>query len=279
MSGTASSRVLKVLVAAVVAVVAALTLVACGNTASDGDEVTVKVGASPAPHAVILEAAAPALEAEGITLDIVEYQDYVQPNANLADGELDANYFQHVPYLDDYNEKNGTDLVPVAKVHFEPMGLYAGKAASLDELPDGATIAVPNDTTNEARALLLLQDQGLIKLDESKGLQATPRDITENPKNLEFLELDAPALPRALEDAELAVINANFALGAGVDTSKLLVAESADSLASETYANVLVVRAGEENEDTIKKIAEALHSEDVKKALEAEYGSAVVPLF
>lgn len=279
MSGTASSRVLKVLVAAVVAVVAALTLVACGNTASDGDEVTVKVGASPAPHAVILEAAAPALEAEGITLDIVEYQDYVQPNANLADGELDANYFQHVPYLDDYNEKNGTDLVPVAKVHFEPMGLYAGKAASLDELPDGATIAVPNDTTNEARALLLLQDQGLIKLDESKGLQATPRDITENPKNLEFLELDAPALPRALEDAELAVINANFALGAGVDTSKLLVAESADSLASETYANVLVVRAGEENEDTIKKIAEALHSEDVKKAIEAEYGSAVVPLF
>lgn len=279
MSGTASSRVLKVLVAAVVAVVAALTLVACGNTASDGDEVTVKVGASPAPHAVILEAAAPALEAEGITLDIVEYQDYVQPNANLADGELDANYFQHVPYLDDYNEKNGTDLVPVAKVHFEPMGLYAGKAASLDELPDGATIAVPNDTTNEARALLLLQDQGLIKLDESKGLQATPRDITENPKNLEFFELDAPALPRALEDAELAVINANFALGAGVDTSKLLVAESADSLASETYANVLVVRAGEENEDTIKKIAEALHSEDVKKALEAEYGSAVVPLF
>ncbi len=279
MSGTASSRVLKVLVAAVVAVVAALTLVACGNTASDGDEVTVKVGASPAPHAVILEAAAPALEAEGITLDIVEYQDYVQPNANLADGELDANYFQHVPYLDDYNEKNGTDLVPVAKVHFEPMGLYAGKAASLDELPDGATIAVPNDTTNEARALLLLQDQGLIKLDESKGLQATPRDITENPKNLEFLELDAPALPRALEDAELAVINANFALGAGVDTSKLLVAESADSLASETYANVLVVRAGEENEDTIKKIAEALHSEYVKKAIEAEYGSAVVPLF
>lgn len=249
------------------------------RSASGSDDKTIVVGASPTPHAEILKAAENVLKEKGYTLKITEFQDYVQPNMALENKELDANYFQHKPYLDEFNEKNGTKLVSAGAVHYEPLGLYAGKTKSLAELSDGATIAVPNDTTNEARALLLLEANGLIKLNPDAGLSATPKDITENPKNLNVQELEAAQLGRSLQDVDMAVINGNYALQADLKVTDALAKEEKDSEAAQTYANVVAVREGDENSDKTKALMEALKSDDVKKFIEDTYQGSVVSIF
>lgn len=246
---------------------------------ADGDLEKLVVGASPAPHAEILEAARDLLADKGYDLEIVEYTDYVQPNNALESGDLDANYFQHLPYLESFNKENGTNLVSAGAIHYEPFGVYAGKTTSLDELQDGATIAVPNDTTNEARALLLLEAQGLIKLKEDAGLTATKNDIVENPKNLQLYEVEAAQLPRVIGDVDVAVINGNYAIEAGYKVSDALAVEASDSLAATTYGNIVAVRAGEENDPAIQALIEALTSDEVKAFIESTYDGAVVPLF
>lgn len=249
------------------------------TTASSGELQKIVVGASPAPHAEILKAANDVLKEKGYELEIKEYVDYIQPNLALESGDLDANYFQHLPYLESFNKENGTNLVSAGAIHYEPFGVYAGKTTSLDELQDGATIAVPNDTTNEARALLLLEAQGLIKLKEDAGLTATKNDIVENPKNLQLYEVEAAQLPRVIGDVDVAVINGNYAIEAGYKVSDALAVEASDSLAAMTYGNVVAVRAGEENDPAIQALIEALTSDEVKAFIESTYDGAVVPLF
>ena len=240
---------------------------------------TLKVGATPAPHAEILEVIVPILAEQGITLEIVQYNDYVQPNNAVEDGSLDANYFQHITYMNEFNVSDGTHLVSAAEVHYEPFGLYAGKTASLDELADGAQIAVPNDTTNEARALLLLEQEGLITLREGAGITATKADIEENPKNLEIVELEASQLPVRLADVDMAVINGNYALDAGLNVSDALAVESADGEAAQAYVNVLAVKEGREDDPAIQALAAALCSDEVKTYIEENYNGAVVAVF
>ena len=249
------------------------------TTASSGELQKIVVGASPAPHAEILKAANDVLKEKGYELEIKEYVDYIQPNLALESGDLDANYFQHLPYLESFNKENGTNLVSAGAIHYEPFGVYVGKTTSLDELQDGATIAVPNDTTNEARALLLLEAQGLIKLKEDAGLTATKNDIVENPKNLQLYEVEAAQLPRVIGDVDVAVINGNYAIEAGYKVSDALAVEASDSLAATTYGNVVAVRAGEENDPAIQALIEALTSDEVKAFIESTYDGAVVPLF
>ena len=240
---------------------------------------TLKVGATPAPHAEILEVVKELLAEEGITLDIVEYTDYVQPNNAVEDGSLDANYFQHITYMNDFNTEYGTHLVSAAEVHYEPMGLYAGKTASLDELADGAQIGVPNDATNEARALLVLQQEGLITLAEDAGITATINDIVDNPKNLEFSEMEAAQLPLRLADLDMAVINGNYAIDAGLSMADALAIESADGDAATAYVNVLAVKEGRESDPAIQALAEALCSQEVKDFIDENYAGAVVAVF
>lgn len=240
----------------------------------------IVVGASITPHAEILEVAKEILATKGYDLDIKQYNDYVQPNLALDSGDLDANYFQHQPYLDEFNQDRGLDLVSVAIIHYEPFGIYPGKTKNIDALKDGAEIAIPNDGTNEARALLLLEAQGLIKLAEGVGMKATVLDIKENPKNLEIHEIEAAQLARSLQDVDLAVINGNFAIQAGLNVSKDAIAvEDKDSIAAETYGNIIAVRKGDENRDDIKALVEALKSDEVKKFIESTYEGAVVPKF
>lgn len=244
------------------------------------DGTTIKVAASPTPHAEILAVAGDILAQAGIKLEVVEFTDYVQPNMVTESGEVDANYFQHQDYLNNFNEENGTHLVSVAEIHYEPLGLYPGKTKSIDELADGAKISVPNDTSNEARALQLLAAQGLIELDPDAGLTATKNDITSNPKNLEIVEMEAAQLPRTLADVDMAVINGNYATQAGFSSAKdALSAESADSEAAQIYPNVLVVKEGRENDPAILALAAALKSEAVRSFIDETYGGAVVPLF
>ena len=288
-----------------IAITAVLSLTACGGSkeettaaateaaaeteaAADTEEaaeaapeelVEIVVGASPAPHAEILAAAEPVLNEAGYTLDIVEYTDYVQPNLALEAGELDANYFQHGPYLEQFNVEHGTDLVSAGTIHYEPFGIYAGKTASLEELADGATVAVPNDTTNEARALLLLEAQGLLTLKEGAGLDATKNDIVENPKDLDILEVEAAQIPLSLQDVDIAVINGNYAIDAGLKVSDALAVEASDSEAAVTYGNVVAVKAGEETSDKVLALVEALKSDTVKSFIEETYEGAVVPMF
>jgi len=219
------------------------------------------------------------LQTKGYTLKIVEYTDYVLPNNALDSGDLDANYFQHKPYLDSFNEQNGTKLVSAGAIHYEPFGIYAGKTASLEELPDKATVLVPNDVSNEARALLLLEAQGLIKLKEGVGLEATKNDIVENTKNLDIVELEAAQLPRSLQDSDIAVINGNYAIEAGLKVSQALATEDSQSLAATTYGNIVAVKEGKENDEGIKALIEALTSQEVKQFMEDTYEGAVVPLF
>ena len=262
------------------ALLAVFALAGCSNGSSGGAEKTViKVGASPSPHAEILEQVVDNLAEKGYTLEIVEYTDYVQPNLALESGDLDANYFQHKPYLEDFNEKNGTHLVPVADIHYEPYGLYAGKTKSLDELKDGATIAVPNDASNEARALLLLEAAGLIKLKPEAGLPATVMDIEENPKNLKIMEIEAAQLPRSLPDVDMAVINGNYALDAGLSIKDALAVEDKESIAAERYANILVVKEGNENNPGILALIEALRSEEVRKYINDSFNGSAIPMF
>lgn len=265
----------KLLALTIALVMCAFVLVSCGK-----DEKVIKVGASVTPHAEILSAVKDVLAKDGYTLEIVEYNDYVLPNTAVEDGELDANYFQHVPYLNDFNEKNGTHLVSVAQVHYEPFGIYAGKKASLDDIADGDQIAVPNDGTNEARALILLQEQGLIKLKEDAGFNATVIDIVENPHNLTITELDAAQLVRSLADVDFAVINGNYALEGGLNAAKdALAIEEAASTSAQTYANVLVVKEGNEENEGIKALVKAILSDEVREYINEKYSGAVVPIF
>ena len=246
------------------------------DTTADGEKVVLKIGACPTPHGEILTSLKESLAAEGIDLQVVEFTDYVQPNLALDDGSLDANYFQHLPYLDDFNEKNGTKLVSVGTVHYEPMGIYPGKTKDLATLPDGAKVSVPNDPTNEARALLLLEANGLIKVNPDAGLAATKLDIIENPKKLEIIEIEAAQLARAIGDVDIAVINGNYAIQAGMDVSKdALSKEEKDSLAAETYANIVAVREGDEQRPEIVKLVEALQSQEVKDYITNNYQGAV----
>lgn len=234
----------------------------------------IRIGVSPGEHGEILEQVAPIAEANGLTLDIIEFSDYVVPNAALADGDLDANSFQHVPYLENQIKDRGFDLVVVGKTITTPMGVYSSRIESLDDLPEGGTVAIPNDPTNGGRALLVLADQGVIAVNPEAGLVPTPLDITENPKNLKFRELDAAQLPRALEDADAAVINTNYALAGGLSPKGDSIAmEKADS----PYANVIVVRRGDENEPWVKTLVDAYHSPEVKAFIETEYEGAVIP--
>lgn len=253
------------------------TTEAAGTAAAELKE--IKVGASPAPHAEILEAAAKVLEEKGYKLNIVEYTDYVQPNLALDAGDLDANYFQHYPYLEQFNQENKTKLVSAGAIHYEPFGIYAGKTASLDSLADGAKVAVPNDTSNEARALLLLEAQGLIKLKEGAGLNATKTDIVENTKNLDILEIEAAQIPRSLQDVDIAVVNGNYAIEAGLKVSDALATEDSASIAATTYGNVVAVQEGKEKDEATLALIDALTSDEVKAYIESTYEGAVVPLF
>lgn len=254
-----------------------LGLTACGGKKSDGT--TIKVGATPAPHAAVLEVAKEILAEEGYTLDIVEYDDYVTPNTSLEDGSLDANYFQHITYMNNFNAEQGTHLASVAEIHYEPMGIYAGRAASLTDLPDGAEIGVPNDPTNGGRALLLLQEQGLITLPEDAGLEPTVLDIVDNPHNFKITEMEAAQLPRSLDSLDVAVVNGNYAIQAGLKMSDALAIESAEGTAGTAYVNVLTVKEGRENETAIQALAEAMRSQQVKDYITETYGGAVVAVF
>ncbi|WP_068140687.1 MetQ/NlpA family ABC transporter substrate-binding protein [Limnochorda pilosa] len=236
----------------------------------------LRVGATPVPHAEVLEQVKPVLAAEGIDLRIVEFTDYVQPNLALDAGDLDANYFQHIPYLEQFSKDHGLDLTYIAAVHIEPMGLYSRKVSSIEDLPGGARIGIPNDPTNGGRALLLLQSAGLIKLDPAAGITATPLDVVENPHRLRFQELEAAQLPRVLFDVEAAVINTNYALEAGLNpTRDALVIEGSDS----PYVNVLAVRTQEKDAQALQALARALTSDAVRSFLLEKYGGAVVPAF
>lgn len=261
-------------------------LTACGAGDASGSgavEASKKltVAASPAPHAEILNSfAASKLKEEGIELVVKEYTDYILPNKDTTSGSVDANYFQHINYLENYNKENGTDLISVGSIHYEPMAVYAGKSSDLAAIADGATIAVPNDPTNEGRALLLLQDQGLITLKDPTNLEATPNDIAENPHGIVFQELEAAAVPRALESVDFAVINGNYAMEAGFSVGKdALATEDASSEAAQTYANVLVVKEGRENDPAIQALYAALTGDKVKDYINSTYDGAVVPIF
>ncbi len=265
----------KNIVSLVLAIALTLALAACGG----GDSKTIKVGATPAPHAEILEVVEDILAQDGYTLEIVEYDDYVTPNTSLEDGSLDANYFQHITYMNEFNAEHGTHLVSAAGIHYEPFGLYAGKTASLAELADGAQIAVPNDGTNEARALLLLEQEGLIKLKEGVGLSATASDIAENPHNYKIVELEARLLPTTLQDVDVAVINGNYAIDAGLKVSDAIAVEAAGGAAAEAYVNVLAVKEGKEDSAGIQALVKALQSEEVRSFIADTYDGAVVALF
>lgn len=250
------------------------------DTGENTELQTVKVAATPVPHAEILNACVDLMAEKGYQLEITEYNDYIIPNTAVEEGEEDANFFQHTPYLEEFNEANGTHLVSVASIHYEPMGIYPGKSDSIDAVPDGGTVAVPNDVTNEARALQLLAAQGLIEVDPNAGLNATPKDITSNPKNLQFSELEAAMLPNTVEEFDLNVINSNFAMAAGLNpATDALASEGADSEGAQTYANVLVVKEGNEDNEAIKALIECLTSDEVRAFIEETYGGAVVPVF
>lgn len=269
-------KIVSLITSLLLAAVSVFGLAACGSAE---DDKTITIGASPAPHAEILQVVKEVLEEEGYTLEIREFNDYVLPNTATESGELDANYFQHLKYLEDFNEENGTHLVSVADVHYEPMGIYAGKCDSMDALPEGATVTVPNDTTNEARALFLLEAQGLITLKEDAGLDATVLDIVENEKNLKIQEIEAAQLVRSLEDVDIAVINGNYAISGGLQIGDALAAEAADSDMAKTYTNAVVVKEGRENDEKIQALVKAVCSEEVRAFIEEEYQGAVVPQF
>lgn len=263
---------------------AALLLAGClalGLTGCSGkDDKVIRVGASITPHAEILEVCTDLLAQEGYTLEIKEFTDYIQPNLAVENGELDANYFQHQPYLDNFNQENDTHLISVAAIHYEPFGIYPGKLDSLDQITQGSTISIPNDGTNEARALFLLEAQGLITLKEGTDFTATVLDIEDNPLELDIKELDAAQLARSLEDVDFALINGNFALQAGLNAQEdALAIEDKDSAGGSTYANVLCVKEGNENNEKIQALAQALQSQEVKDFIEETYNGSVVAMF
>lgn len=269
--------------AIVVAGVLTLGLAACGgseeapaDTSAEG--ITLKVGASPTPHAEILEAAKEELAAKGITLEITEFTDYVQPNLATESGDLDANYFQHGPYLEQFNKEQGTDLVSIGTVHYEPMGIYAGTVSDLSAVPEGTKVGIPNDATNGGRALLLLEANGLIKLDPEAGVAATKLDIVENPLNLEIIDMEAAQLALSMSDLGLAVINGNYAMQNGLKVEDALAIEAADSEAALTYGNIVAVKAGNENAPGLAELMEVLHGETVANFINETYSGAVAPM-
>ena len=273
----------KSILSIVLAGVLTLGLAGCGNATSTGNtapksDKVIKIGVTPKPHKEIVEIAKPLLEKEGYTVEITEFNDYVQPNTAVSEGSLDANFFQHAPYLKEQNESKGFKLVSVGAIHLEPMGLYSHKVKTLDELKDGATIAVPNDPSNEARALKLLAGKGIIKIKD--GELVTPKDITENTKNLKFTELEAAAVPRAIEDVDAAVINGNYAIESKFNPTKdAIIIEDKNSEAAKPYANILVVKEGNEKQEKIQALYKALTSPEVKAFIEKEYDGAVIPVF
>ena len=256
----------------------ALAASALSVTAFAEEDKTITVAASATPHAEILEQAKPLLEEQGWDLEVTVFDDYVQPNLVVESGDFDANYFQHIPYLENFNEEQGTHLVNAGGIHYEPFGIYPGTKASLDELEDGDVIAVPNDTTNEARALLLLEANGVIKLKEDAGLTATVKDIEENPKNVEIQELEAAQVPRVKDEVAFVVLNGNYALEAGFSVAKDAIAyETSDSEAAKTYVNVIAVKEGNEDSDAIKALVSVLKSDEIKQYINDTYDGAVLP--
>ena len=254
---------------------ATLTLALAVPAVAEG---TIKIAASPTPHAEILEAAKSILADEGWDLEVTEFEDYVQPNLVVESGDFDANYFQHVPYLESFNEEKGTHLVDAGDIHYEPFGIYPGTKKSLDELEDGDTIAVPNDTTNEARALLLLQDNGVLTLKEGAGLTATVNDIESTTKDIKIQELEAAQVPRVLNEVAFAVINGNYAVEAGLSVADDAIAyEASDSEAAKTYVNIIAVKEGNENNEGIVALVDALKSDEIKDFINETYNGAVIP--
>ena len=248
------------------------------TTAASGDLTPIKVAASATPHAEILEQAKPLLAEQGYDLQVTVFNDYVQPNEVVESGDFDANYFQHIPYLESFNEEKGTHLVNAGGIHYEPFGIYPGTKSSLDDLAEGDTIAVPNDTTNEARALLLLQDNGIITLKDGAGLTATVTDIEENPYNLDIVELEAAQVPRTLPEVSFGVLNGNYAMEAGLTVADdALLFESADSEAAATYVNVIAVKEGNENLPKIKALVDTLKSDEIKQYINDNYNGGVIP--
>ena len=241
------------------------------------ESVNIKIGATPSPHAEILEAVKDDLAAAGINVEVVVYNDYVQPNLAVDQGELQANYFQHQPYLDDFNAENNTHVTSVGAIHYEPFGIYAGKSSDLSAVADGAQIAVPNDTTNEARALQLLQANGIITLKDGVGLTATKQDIVENPHNVEILEVEAAQIPRSVESVDFACMNGNYAIDAGFKPSDALAQEDPDSEAAQTYANVIAVSEADADSEWAKKLVEVLQSDKVAEYINSTYEGGVIP--
>jgi len=275
----------KSILSIVLAGIVTLGLAGCGAATNSGskdskNDKVIKIGVTPKPHKEIVDIAKPLLEKEGYTVEITEFNDYVQPNTAVSEGSLDANFFQHMPYLKGQNESKGFKLVSVGAVHLEPMGLYSKKIKSLDELKDEATIAIPNDPSNEARALKLLAGKGIIKIKD--GELVTPKDITAdgNPKKLKFTELEAAAVPRAIDDVDAAVINGNYAIEAKFNPTKdAIVIEDKNSDAAKPYANIVVVKEGNEKQEKIQALVKAMTSPEVKAFIEKEYNGAVIPVF
>ena len=267
---------MKKLLSIVLALSLVLSLTACGGSEEKAN--VIRVGASPSPHAEILQAAKEPLAQLGYELEIVEFTDYVQPNTALDAGELDANFFQHTPYLNSFNADYGTDIVSVAAIHFEPLGIYPGRSNDLTDIADGAVIAVPNDETNEARALLLLQQEGIITLKEGAGLSATALDIEENPHNIEIYEIEAAQTVNILPDVDFAVINGNYAVSAGILDS-VLTGEKSEGEVPDTYANILAVNAGDENDPAVQALVQVLTSDEIRQFINEKYENLFVPVF
>ncbi|MBD5549203.1 MAG: ABC transporter substrate-binding protein [Lachnospiraceae bacterium] len=276
----------KRIVFGLIATLALAALAGCGKDSSSEDAAGAKsgetekitVGASITPHSEILQQAKPILAEEGIDLEIVQIEDVVTPNTGVVEGTLDANFFQHQPYLDDFNSENGTDMVSIGAVHYEPFGIYAGRTTNLADLPDGALVAVPNNVTNEARALLLLQQEGIITLDTDAGVLAGVNDIVDNPKNIQFSEIDPSQLVRALPDVDVAVINGNYALEGGLSITDALAIELADGLAAQTYKNILVTKRENAENPALLRLVEVLQSEEIQNYISETYNGSVVPV-
>lgn len=273
----ATSNISRRSLLATLALAAAGSLAACGAEGHAHEHGTLRIGASPSPHAEILnDFAAPRLRERGIELDVIEYTDYLKPNEDAISGELDANYFQHINYLNNYNEENGSDLVNVGAIHYEPFGIFPGRSSDLDDIAEGATISVPNDPTNEGRALLLLQDLGLITIDEAAGVTATVNDITDNPRGIKIAEQEAAVLPSTLADVDFAVINGNYAIDAGLSLADAVATENADSTAvREQYVNIIATRPELKDDECIAALVEVLKGDDFAAYLQETFGDSV----
>lgn len=273
----ATSNISRRSLLATLALAAAGSLAACDAEGPAHEHGTLRIGASPSPHAEILnDFAAPRLKERGIELDVIEYTDYLKPNEDAISGELDANYFQHINYLNNYNEENGSDLVNVGAIHYEPFGIFPGRSSDLDDIAEGATISVPNDPTNEGRALLLLQDLGLITIDEAAGVTATVNDITDNPRGIKIAEQEAAVLPSTLADVDFAIINGNYAIDAGLSLADAVATENADSTAvREQYVNIIATRPELKDDECIAALVEVLKGDDFAAYLQETFGDSV----